>query len=250
VSGGASSQNGKKVSRLRRRWAWGLLGVLLVVLGVFVARAVVLLGSTPDYWQDNQAFLEATPEPELAQIAKRVESRLPSEWSRPIGDGDGVRTIRINFDEVNAWLVMRLPSFLKNQNLAMPESIGQVMFTQRSGELVLAFDYESEEFGSRIASVFFKFQQRDNQPVMVGIRTVRAGEQWLPTRYLFDPIRHQPRLQDPQAQANITAIIKGQAVALPALPVDRHRQATVLGIDIQPEGIDLTLHVQYITPPN
>lgn len=221
-----------------------LLGLILV-LGVFVVRAALLLRSTPGYWQDHQAFLADTAPEDMQQLGKDVQARSLREWSYPIGDGDGVRTVRYNFDEVNAWLATRLPAMLENQNLRMPEEIGQVMLTQRDGRLVLAFDYDSTRFGPRIASVFFRFESDEKRPLRGGIRSVRAGEQPLATRYLIDAIANQSALSGEAMQKMLARLSEGKLVELPVIPVDDHRHATVLKLAVEPTGVDVTIRVAY-----
>lgn len=254
--GNADAAESKRPGKRRRRWAWRVLLLLTLVFGALVGRAIIQLRATPDYWQQNRAFIEQTPEPELTRLAKNVEARLPSEWTRPVGDGDGIKTIRVNFDEVNAWLAVRLPSYLDNQGVTLPREVGQFMLTQRDGRLVVAFDYESQTFGPRIASVFFKLRPpppesfadaagTQGQPMAVGIRYARAGEQNLPVKYLTKMLRDQPRFSDPAWREVLDALGRREFVAVPPLPVDDHRRATVLNVEVQPEGVDVTVRVQY-----
>lgn len=259
----ADSASSKPPKSVRRRWAWRILAVLVIVLGALIVRAVVLVRATPDYWQDNRTFLADTPKAELSEIAQAVESRLPSEWTQPIGRGDGLRTIRIHFDEVNAWLAVRMPQYLENQNIDLPREVGQVMLTQRDGELVVAFDYESKRLGPRIASVFFQFRDpagdSDSSPAgtpfQARILRARAGEQNLPVGYLTGLLAERIKPDDQAVQDVFTALGRRRFVDLPALPVDDHRQAQILGIDIQPQAIDVTVRVRYnrdvaVEPPS
>lgn len=239
------SDASKTVSPRRKRWAGYVLLGLIVVLGFFVVRAALLVRATPTYWQENQAFLRDTPAPDLQHFAQDIQSRTLREWSYPIGDGDGIRTVRYNFDEVNAWLATRLKPLLRNQNVELPSEIGEFMLTQRDGQLVLAFDYESETFGPRIASLVFRFQDQEGEAVSTAIKSARAGEQPLPVGYLIDRVADQPRLDDVGIQELLQRIANKQFVALPPIPVDDHREATVLGIEVRPEGVDLLIRVAY-----
>ena len=255
-----------------------MLGVLVLVLAGLLVRAARQIKATPDYWQDNRAFIEQTPEPQLDQIARSVENRLPTEWTRPVAAGDGVRTIRVHYDEVNAWLALRLPEFLKNQNIALPREVGQFMLTQRDGDLVVAFDYESNRFGPNVASVFFEFKPppedvppesvppkdadpedappedadsedavagASNAPLQARIHRAYAGEQYLPVGTLLKTMRKQILAKDPDLGPTLDALRRRRFVDLPPLPIDDHRQATVLGIEIGPQAIDVTVRVRY-----
>lgn len=235
----------KRPSAKRRRWTGYLLLLLIGLLGVFVVRAALKLSATPTYWSQHQTFLQDTPPEQLQELAQDIQSRSLREWSYPIGDGDGVRTVRYAFDEANAWLATRLKPLLDNQDLSLPAEIGEFMLTQRDGQLVLAFDYESSTLGPRIASLYFGFEAADNQPLAARIQSARAGEQPLLLRYLVKQVADQLDSEDASLQDMLPKIGKKQFVPLPAIPVDDHREATILGIEVEPEGIDLLIRVSY-----
>ncbi|MEM8738788.1 MAG: hypothetical protein AAGG38_09975 [Planctomycetota bacterium] len=229
----------------RRRWGWLVLGVLLGVLGALVVRAVVLVRATPDYWESNRMFLDATPGEELESLAREVETRLPREWTYPIGTGDGVRKIRVYFDEANAWLALRMGAYLANQGVALPEAVGQVMLTQRDGALVLAFNYESSALGSRVASVFFGFERGADGTLGAGVVSARAGEQRLGVKQLVSAVADRARLEDPGAQEALVRLGRGERLPLPRFRVDDRRWAEVLAVEVQPQWVEVTLHVAF-----
>lgn len=233
-------------SRRRRRIAGLVLAVLVVVLAAVVLRALVLTRSTPDYWQANQAFVEETPEPELEAIARSVEARLPGEWTFPVGDGDGVRTLRVYFDEANAWLALRLDDYLANQGHALPERIGGVMLTQRDGQPVIAFDYVSETWGPRVASVFLRFADPDaDRPFRAGIDSAKAGRQPLYLRALTGLVADHLGLEDPGHQDVLRRLGRRELIEVPRLRVDNQRSAEVLSVEVEPQWIDVTVRVTF-----
>ncbi|MEO1236041.1 MAG: hypothetical protein AAFX76_04560 [Planctomycetota bacterium] len=234
------------LSRRRRRIAGLVLAALVVVFAAVVVRAVVLARATPDYWEDYQAFVGETPEPELEAIARSVESRLPGEWTFPIGEGDGVRTLRVHFDEVNAWLALRLDDYLANQGHALPEQIGGVMLTQRDGQPVIAFDYVSETWGPRVASVFLKFgESEDDSRFAAGIDSAKAGRQPLHLRALTGLLNEHLGLEDAEQQDVLRRLGRRELIEVPRLRVDDRRSADVLGVDVQPQWIDVTVQVAF-----
>ncbi|MEM9418305.1 MAG: hypothetical protein AAGA25_04505 [Planctomycetota bacterium] len=241
-----SEETSDEKSTVRRRhWRGYLLLGLIVVLGFVLIRTAWLVRATPTYWEEHQTFILDTPEQDLQTLAQDIQSKTLREWSYPIGEGDGLRTVRYNFDEVNAWLATRLRPLMKNQNMTMPKEIGEVMLTQRDGELVLAFDYESQKLGTRIASVNFRFRPEEGQPLAAAIASAKAGEQRLYVKYLIDRLAKQPRLSDDASQQLLKRVGQKQFVTLPPIPVDDQRYATILDIDIQPEGVDLTIQVAF-----
>ncbi|MEM6855352.1 MAG: hypothetical protein AAF593_13175 [Planctomycetota bacterium] len=250
----AESETPPQVSRRRRRWAGYVLLGLIVVLGFFVVRAAWLIQATPTYWQEHQTFLQDTPTEDLDDLAGGVQSRTLREWSYPIGDGDGVRTVTYGFDEVNAWLATRLRPLLRNQNINLPAEVGEFMLAQRDEQLVLAFDYESATLGARIASLYFEFRSEPEttegrDPLAVRVRSARAGEQHLSVRYLVSQVKDQPALQTADLQELLQTLGRRHFITLPPIPVDDRREATVLDIKLQPTGVELLIRVAYHNPP-
>ncbi|MEM1107289.1 MAG: hypothetical protein AAGH99_01205 [Planctomycetota bacterium] len=234
-----------KPSRVRRRLGYVVL-LAISLIGFFVVRAAWRLQATPAYWEQHQSFITETTEQDLEKMAQGIQSRTLREWSYPIGDGDGVRTVRYHFDEINAWLATRLRPLLKNQNLELPPQIGEFILAEREGQLVLAFDYESSSVGNRIASVRFGFRGDGESPLAGRVRWFGAGEQRLPLRQVVAQFEDQPALQDEEIQTLLDKISRREFIELPPIPVDDHREATVLGLELTPTGIDLLIRIAYL----
>ena len=241
-----------------RRWSRRLLGaaVLLTIAGV-IAGAWVWnrVRSPPEVWNDHRSYIEQTPAEALDSLAAEVEGRLPSEWTRPIGSGDGVRTIRIHFDEVNAWLAVRMAGYLENQEIDLNDAIGDFMVAERDGLLVLAFDYAKQTGGRDIASLFFRFAEPAADDVgstppaaRVVLDRMQAGRQKLPRKLITSQLLDLPHGEKPQVEPLLRSLGEGEPIEVPTLPVDAHRRATVLGVDVQPTYIDLTLKVEFTSP--
>jgi hypothetical protein len=224
--------------------AWLILAVLLVIFVLAAGRAFYLLRAAPDYWEANRHFIDQTPPPRLTQLARDIEARLPAEWTRPIGQGDGRRQLRIHFDEVNAWLAVRLPHYLDNQQIELPREVGSAMLTQRDGQLVFAFDYESGSWGNRVASVFVSVDQPETGPVRLGVERLQIGQQTLPAKVLFETIGKGASLPA-EAAAVLDQLASGGSVEVPALPVDGHRVAVLRGVSIEPQAVVLDLQVSF-----
>ena len=237
----------------------------------------------PEHWEEQQAVRQRVAPEEMAELAASVEARLPSEWSRPIGSGDGVRQMRVGYDEVNAWLAVRLPQLLENQGgaAAAAAALGDVMLAERDGHLVLAFRYTLPGGGSDVASLYFSFEPGEVGGVEagsgadpgadpgaaglgpslaegdgsgagdsargVGVRLERmtVGRQALPQRLIAGRLLDLLPADLDEARPWLEAAAKGEAVPLPPLPVDGQRSATVQAVEVEPTHVELTLRVAF-----
>ena len=95
------------MARLRRV----VLALILLVafLGVF---AYFLMRTAPDWYQPPSA-----DDPEIADLAATVEYRIVEELQR-IRDTTDPKpwTVRVREEQVNAWLVARLPEWLMHEH--------------------------------------------------------------------------------------------------------------------------------------
>lgn len=230
-------------SHRRRRVTIGVLVLLVMVLVALVARLYTQWHSEPEYWQAHRSFIETTSEPKLTELAAGVQLRAPSEWTRPIGEGDGVRTMRFNFDEINAWLAVYLDDWLANQNTGRPDGVGDVMMSQRDGELVVAFDYESDNIDG-IVSVFLA-GEAEPDALKMGIDQVRIGRLKLLRSTVIDKLAEASFFESEENAELIQQLKDNQPIGPLILPVDGSRQARLLGLDVRPEGFDLTVRVEY-----
>ena len=241
----------RRAPATRRPWKRYVLLTLVAVLGLVTWRAVSKLNAVPEWWEANRSFIERleTSEPEtLRGLAAAVELRLPREFTRPVGDGDGRRTLAAGFDEVNAWLALKLGTLLKNQGVRI-DGLAGAMVTERDGRLVAAVSQDLA--GSfRVVSFFFDVTdavndagQATGEPAF-RLAEVRAGEQSVPLS-LLARFADVDRIADPQIRAMVERAAAGESVGPLLLPVDAHRTARVKGFTINKSGVEADLEVTY-----
>ncbi|MEE9405121.1 MAG: hypothetical protein V3V20_09520 [Algisphaera sp.] len=236
----------------RRHWKRWVLLALFLAVAFFAVRLFQKISAVPAWWQQNQSFLETTQPDELERIARAIEVRAPREWTRPVGQGDGDRTLTFGFDEINAWLALRMNSLLKNQGLDIPDLAG-AMFTERDGQLVVAISHDNGKL-FQVISVFFEVgnvlaDDGDGTPEPTfRIQTIRGGEQNLPLSLIAKIIKPD-RIKDPSRKALAQQLIDGQAIGPLILPVDSHRNARIHGFRVTETGIQVDLHVNYTQKP-
>lgn len=225
--------------------------MLVVLLGVFAVigfRAVQKIRAVPDWVEQNQSFLTVTEPKDLERLAKAIEVRTPREWTRPVGSGDGNRTVPFAFDEVNAWLALRLDRVLRNQGISF-SGLGGAMLTELDGQLVTTVSHDS---GGRLRfySVFFEVIRAVNdtgaqtQEPAFRLSAIRLGEQSLPLS-LISGFIDVTKVKDPVFRDMITDLAAGRAVGPLVLPVDAHRKARIKGFRVTQTGIELDMHVSY-----
>lgn len=232
----------------RRPWKRWVIVVLLGVLAFVGFRALKKIRAVPDWVEQNQSFLHVTEPEDLERLAKAIEIRTPREWTRPVGGGDGNRTVPFAFDEVNAWLALRLDRVLRNQGVKLP-GLGGAMLTERDGQLVAAVSHDNGG-KLRFYSLFFEVLRAiddtgaQTQEPAFRLSAIRLGEQSLPLSLIasfIDPTK----IKDPVFRDILAELAAGRAVGPLILPVDAHRKARIKAFRVTETGIELDMHVSY-----
>ncbi len=227
--------------------------VLLLLLGVTIGGFVLYRQWTavPAAFREADARLRAIPEPRRLELAKQIEMRLPSQYSRRIEPGeDGSRTLDATFEELNAWLNMRFEPYLANQGIAWPRGVGAVLVAERQGQLVLAADVDIPQL-RQIVSVYFEvlpIPEADataTERFAVRVAKVTAGNVPLPRAKLAELIRGQlgQGAEKEAVLGLLSALEEDRAVPIPALKVDAARRATVTDLSVTPTGFTGSLRV-------
>ena len=238
-----------------------LVALSLVLAGVLGYRVYQLWHGRPDFAADYQTFRERTPEPELTAMAATLENGLLPAWSAPIGRnaGDGVRTLEASFEQINAWLAVRLPDYLANQGAPLPDAVKAVMVTERDGKLVVAVDYDGDDF-SQLLSVYLDFATPaalgldssdagtpggESRPPGTYLRVDRVlgGRLRLPIQQLVGLVRTQMPIRDAGLAELLDALEDGRPVGPLVLPVDGRRRARLLAADPIEGALRVTVEV-------
>lgn len=246
----------KKPGR-RNRWLMGCGALLLVLVLIAVTAGLIgrhLWQSEPAYWTRHQVFITETDVPTQQRVADDAFNRVMSELSysrgyRPAGSGEqtdpdnlGVRTIRLGFEEANAWLAQSLGAWLENRGQQMPAGISNPMLAAEGGDLVAAFRYQKGEV-DQVFSVLLMLEFESDGRAVLSINGLRGGRLPLPTQSILD------RLPDVAGEAEHSRAIKvlmGEQPFDPILPIDGTRQARIIGMRVDDEGVELTLQAERV----
>lgn len=232
----------------------GCAVVLLVLLVLGLAAAAIgrkLWHTEPSYWTQNQAFKTQTDTETLTDRADRAFNRILSELSDSRGyqpselstspDSLGVRTIRLSFEEANAWLSTRLYDWLANQNRQMPPGVADPMLAASGDSLVAAFQYQNAEI-NQVFSVFLSLEFLENGQAVLSIDGIRGGRLPLPTQSVLERL---PGENENTGQPNqALAVLMGEQPFDPILPIDGARRARIIGMEVDDDGVALIVQAE------
>jgi len=209
----------------KRRVNWLALGsvllgfiALLCIVGVVL---VYLWASVPSYISESQQFLRSKSKVELEQIADSLENRFSSELTGlrsgthsatfaggsqdPTGSnsasGDELsqdfesmmaaanqpttRTIEMDVNEINAWIMTKSPQWLENEDYRLPQQVTSPMIAIDKGKPVVAFQFNEDEI-SQWVSLVMDVQVMPSGEATVKIDSVKGGNLPMPIDTLFD----------------------------------------------------------------
>ncbi len=240
----------------RKRWAIGCLGVILLLgaigwISYWVGQS--LWQAEPVYWEQNQRFVEVTPEETLGVIADNAYNRVLSELSQSRGyvpggtekwrpvteDSLGVRTIRLSFQEANAWLAERLGGWLENQGRDLPNGLSHPMLASDDGRLIAAFRYRKNEI-DQVFSVAMSLKFLDDGRATMSVDGIWGGRLALPVGQVMDRLPGGAGNEDSQA----VAVLMGQQAFDPVLPIDGTRRARIIGLEVDESGVGLVVQAE------
>jgi hypothetical protein len=223
--------------------------VLYIILGLVAGVVVIGLpigmialfawwrwSSEPAYWNENRAYLEATPAQELDRVAEAFEKRVPMEVSLiPVGQ---TREVRLPLAEINAWLARRLGPWMGQQGQQLPEHMLDPMVAGDGHRLVVAVRYDSADL-QRVFSIVCDYDTLEDGRGRLRIVEARGGNLSLPIQTLLGQM-------DPAdlTGEGVQYLGDGDPTWLfdPLFPVDTNRNARLVSATV--DGEDLVLEVR------
>ncbi len=224
-------------SKRRKSIAGWVVRGLFALIAIGILLAVVAWwrwNSTPQYWDEAQAFLgDAENNPRVQAIATSVQQRVlaaTNEHDMTLGRNhyvtpvtaqealdaitvaaiqgadeaarsgiasDGTRWLVLDLREANAWLAVRLEKALANQNDRLPSGIGKPIVAIQDGKLVVAF--KADQINQVVSAVLDARMTQDGQ-LHLRLLAVRGGELELPVNFLVNQLRDGIGGQKPPAE--------------------------------------------------
>jgi hypothetical protein len=243
--------------RARRRF--GCVAVVMLVVMTLITAVGVGRGlwvNEPAHWIRNRRFLDQTPKAQLAELSEQAFNRILSELSGssgylPVDPGEGptgnaealgVRTIRLGFDEANAWLNERLDDWLENRQRRLPAGLSDPMLASDSGRLIVAFRYKTGEI-DQVFSVLMSLKFLDDGMAVLSIDGVTGGCLPLPTGSVIKRLPGAAGSEDANRSKAI-AVLLGQQPFDPVLPIDGSRRARIIGLKVDDQGVGLVVQAE------
>lgn len=213
---------------------------LLTVIIVLVLVLLLLWKNRPDYWTHNRQLL-ASDNATLQQLAGGLEQRTLRDLSGTPEDTSTTRTLHLSFDEVNAWINVKLEDYLANRNIRLPRQIRHPMVAGKPGRMIVAFEYESGSVSQVMSFELEPVFSQDRRQFRVKLRKARAGALPLPIRTL----RNQVAKQSPQAASQLDELFDAMEnrwmEAVQNHPGDARMNLRLTNIVIDEQGLELTL---------
>jgi len=171
---------------LHRVIRYGGLFVLVLVLGLGVV-GWWLWEDAPSYYRPL-TFDDAAAAERAAERAERFEYRTTARLTEePVNNDD--RTLTLRERQVNEWLATRLQPWALNQNVTLPDWLGQPMVVFQPGRVLLTAHVRRSDFDQVVTLVYepARGDGRD-QPVAMHLTRVVSGRLPLPADWVLDRV--------------------------------------------------------------
>lgn len=219
-----------------------VLGVLLLLLVGLIGAAVVWGWSawrkTPEYWQVIDAPPVSPRRAELAQRAERFEYWVVERFGQ-VREDAGLWQIELDQQEINLWLATRLPQWLANQKIQMPDWLHDPMVVVQSGRVIVAAQMRTEAL-DKVVSLEYEPRTGESGVVELGLQQVRGGNLPLPYEQVMDAAQSQIDSENQQRVAEFN-LLRDKLRAVPLRrELDDGRTIEVLEVRAEPGKLTLT----------
>ena len=191
---------------------------------------------TPQYWTDNQTFLQSQTEQEINQIAMDAENQVLNLLSLSVQtDGSAQEPVEkqlsLNTHQINAWLNQRLPAWSSHQNFELPPEIKNVMIHTENGRIAAAFEYNKNDM-HKVFTLVFDVTMISKGKAMFHLTQLRGGSLPAKPSWLIN------NFNDSTLKKLATEIIQGKIMELKfPHPADDRRTIMINKLTIHNNGI-------------
>ena len=240
----------------KRRFGWGKLFLLmLVVLLSAGGVAVWLVLSEPDGWKevtrlvgqvpaDQQALLGENLQKQFFNALQGIDSKSGIDVQTiNVADLDAVRDVKLSIPvrEANLWLMTQLPQLLKNQNRAMPNGIADPRVWIEGKQLVLSCRVNLAGIKG-IVSFGLETKLQEDGKLAMKVGRVQTGKLRVPSGVVASAVRDEFKKAKDEVVQRLGDAFDGTTFD-PVFqdPADPNRQSRIIGFEIHPDRLDLTL---------
>ncbi len=233
----------------RRRWAISAIAVLLIALGAGLA---FWFGqSVPAGWRQARRIEQETTAEQRLALAERLENRVVNAVSFTdhfLNNGNPrlpvTAEIELSVTEVNAWLETRLPLWLRNVGVRLPETLREPTFWIESDHAVLAVSVQRGD-EPRILSIAAAPRFHEDGTASLTIEGVRLGRLPLPTNQLLDRVKQLSDRNglDPKSRDALDVALRSKRFP-PVRTIDSQRQTRITGVRFENDRVVLTVRME------
>ncbi len=228
------------IRRPRRRWLrFGCAAVvLLLLIGLGVLGVGYYLSTrTPAGFAQATGSIAAVPAPQQQQTAQSLEKRTTSEITdrRPAE----AWTYRLDWAEANAWLAQRLRPWAASRDMPIPSQIGRAAVWTDEGRIALGVEVNANPV-NQVLSLGVETTLDEQGQLIIRLAHIRAGRLPLPADAVIERLGLK---QHPQF-AEFAPFIEQATTGIPlrpAQPIDPTRQVRITDLEVDDQGITLTL---------
>lgn len=217
-----------------------ILLFLVVFTGLLGVGAYWMWSRVPGHWTTQQTKNQTYTPAQRDQMAEALQARVINMLTRV--DGPAERTIEATVDEINAWLAERARPWLANQNISVPNEIGQIAFAVHHEQPVIAFELTTAEI-SQIISLYGRLELQDENNAHFRVERVLGGELPIPVGMLTG---HVNKSIPEHYVKDLEQVIQGvQGINfVPLFDLDPDRSWRLLKLELSPDTVTATVRVE------
>lgn len=257
-------------SKKRRFPILKTLLALLLLASVVVGSLGYLLLSTPEHIRKAEAFIEQTPVAQLDDIAENLEQRLTNVWGNtnssmdartralltgintrgshstqlasntpPPTDNNQPQTVKMSYDEVNAWFSRRFKDWVRNQGGSLPSFARNYLLTYKDGSLVLGCHMTTRQVSGWV-SFYTDINVSPDGQAIITVTQIDAGRLNLPRERISSQIKEYADSSKSEKVREFAGAFDGKAFN-PVFPLDSKADARITGFKADADGLTLEL---------
>lgn len=227
-----------------------VLGRAFLVLFVLLCIAALVgyfgWSGRPAHWADQQARIQAMPQPQREQVSEALMNRLLNQWSQSPPNATTIEeligqrnTLEIPFEELNIWLAEEGIELLTEVDIKMPRSVkGAMIDSPGDGLLRITCDLDNGKI-QQVVSMSFDIAVAEDGTVTSTLQSAAAGRLPLPTQAAVDLIA-----QRGDAGARLLALMQGTPVGPVDIPIDPSkdglRDGRLVGLQVREDALIVT----------
>ena len=238
---------------MQRRWTSFLIKTILITICLLAVVATYgwwQLNRTPSYVVEYREAMTAIDPTNLLVLAENVQNRVPTKLTGTgdpqSGNGIELKTITLTLEEINAWLVVKLPAWLENQlNLSVPPHVIETGMAIHRQQPLFFLSFENEG-KVQIVTALFSLTILESGMARLQLQQVRLGNLPLPLSLARAALEEQGGPNGSPLTQTFHKLLAGiKFPPVHAFPLDV-RQGRLMAVRIHPDKVEFEVQVERI----